>query len=104
MSAAADRKSNMHSVAFVAAMTDRIAGIWRGRLGSVFNWFKRIGTRADDLLPDRLQVTMGEAFLKAYTLLPVKACHRRGAPAVIGMVAPAGVRMTAAPVGFRSGF
>jgi len=39
------------------------------------------------VLPDRAQVTMGEAFLHAYALLLIKTCHRRGAFAMGGMAA-----------------
>jgi malate synthase len=39
------------------------------------------------VLPDRAQVTMTVPFMRAYTQLLVKTCHRRGAHAVGGMAA-----------------
>src|SRR5258708_27710772 len=39
------------------------------------------------LLPDRGEVVMGKAFLKAYSELLIKTCHRRGAFAMGGMAA-----------------
>ncbi len=39
------------------------------------------------VLPDRSQVVMGKAFLKAYSDLLIKTCHRRGAFAMGGMAA-----------------
>src|SRR5438105_12311241 len=39
------------------------------------------------LLPDRAQVTMTVPFMRAYTELLVKTCHRRGAHAIGGMAA-----------------
>src|SRR5207237_2916800 len=38
-------------------------------------------------LPDRGQLVMGRAFLKAYSELLIKTCHRRGAYAMGGMAA-----------------
>ena len=42
---------------------------------------------ADFCLADRAQVTMTAPFMRAYALLLVKTCHRRGAPAMGGMAA-----------------
>jgi len=39
------------------------------------------------VLPDRVQVTMTAPFMRAYTELLVKTCHRRGAHAIGGMAA-----------------
>jgi malate synthase len=39
------------------------------------------------VLPDRAQVTMTAPFMRAYTELLVKTCHRRGAHAIGGMAA-----------------
>ncbi|WP_286829964.1 MULTISPECIES: malate synthase A [Kordiimonas] len=69
------------------ALKDHIVGLNCGRWDYIFSYIKRIGKHADYLLPDRSQVTMGEAFLKAYSLLLIKTCHRRGAHAMGGMAA-----------------
>ena len=39
------------------------------------------------MLPDRAQVTMTVPFMRAYTELLVRTCHRRGAHAIGGMAA-----------------
>ena len=69
------------------AMKNHIVGLNCGRWDYIFSYIKRIGGNADYLLPDRGQVGMGEAFLKAYSLLLIKTCHRRGAHAMGGMAA-----------------
>jgi malate synthase len=43
--------------------------------------------RSDMVLPDRNKVTMTVPFMRAYTDLLVKTCHRRGAHAMGGMAA-----------------
>ena len=68
-------------------LKDHIVGLNCGRWDYIFSYIKRIGKSADYLLPDRSQVVMGEAFLKAYSLLLIKTCHRRGAHAMGGMAA-----------------
>lgn len=69
------------------ALKDHIVGLNCGRWDYIFSYIKRIGKHKDFLLPNRSQVTMGEAFLKAYSLLLIKTCHRRGAHAMGGMAA-----------------
>jgi malate synthase len=39
------------------------------------------------VLPDRAQVTMTTHFMRSYSQLAIKTCHRRGAPAIGGMAA-----------------
>jgi malate synthase len=48
---------------------------------------KKFPKRDDFVLPDRAQVTMTVPFMRAYTELLVKTCHRRGAHAMGGMAA-----------------
>ncbi|TNE61421.1 MAG: malate synthase A [Alphaproteobacteria bacterium] len=69
------------------ALKDHIVGLNCGRWDYIFSYIKRIGKNPAFLLPDRSQVVMGEAFLKAYALLLIKTCHRRGAHAMGGMAA-----------------
>jgi malate synthase len=57
-----------------------------GRWDYVFSAIKKFRTR-DWLLPDRAQVTMTVPFMRAYTELLVRTCHRRGAHAIGGMAA-----------------
>ena len=54
-----------------------------GRWDYIFSTIKKLGA----LLPDRSQVTMTVPFMRAYTELLVRSCHRRGAHAIGGMAA-----------------
>jgi malate synthase len=54
-----------------------------GRWDYIFSVIKKLGA----VLPDRIQVTMTVPFMRAYTELLVKTCHRRGAHAMGGMAA-----------------
>ena len=69
------------------ALKDHIVGLNCGRWDYIFSYIKRIGKNASYLLPDRAQVGMGDAFLKAYSLLLIQTCHKRGAHAMGGMAA-----------------
>src|SRR6202007_2337762 len=55
-----------------------------GRWDYIFSAIKKFRTR-DWVLPDRVQVTMTVPFMRAYTELLVRTCHRRGAHAMGGM-------------------
>jgi malate synthase len=63
------------------------AGLNAGRWDYIFSIIKRFRERDDFVLPDRAQVTMTVPFMRAYTELLVRACHRRGAHAMGGMAA-----------------
>lgn len=102
MSAAAGRTNTPDQTTVTAMASALIVGFWRGHLDPLFSCIKRFGAYADDLLPDRSRVTMGEAFLKAFTLLPVKACLRRGTPGLVGAAVPVPVSVAAASVRIRS--
>lgn len=69
------------------ALKDHIVGLNCGRWDYIFSFIKCLGRNPNYLLPDRGQVVMGDAFLKAYSLLLIKTCHRRGAHAMGGMAA-----------------
>ncbi|GHF12707.1 malate synthase [Kordiimonas sediminis] len=69
------------------ALKDHIVGLNCGRWDYIFSYIKRIGKNAAYLLPDRGKIVMGEAFLKAYSLLLIQTCHKRGAHAMGGMAA-----------------
>jgi malate synthase len=53
----------------------------------MFSIIKKFGDRPEFVLPDRPLVTMSVPFMRAYTELLVKTCHRRGAHAIGGMAA-----------------
>ena len=66
---------------------DHASGLNAGRWDYIFSAIKRFRTRPDYVLPDRADVTMTVPFMRAYTELIVKTCHRRGAHAMGGMSA-----------------
>jgi len=68
-------------------LRDHIVGLNCGRWDYIFSFIKKLAKNAAYVLPDRSQVTMGDAFLKAYSLLLIRTCHRRGAFAMGGMAA-----------------
>jgi malate synthase len=68
-------------------LRDHMAGLNCGRWDYIFSYIKTLREKKQYLLPDRGQVVMGKAFLKAYSELLIKTCHRRGAFAMGGMAA-----------------
>jgi malate synthase len=65
-------------------LREHSAGLNAGRWDYLFSMIKN---RPDAVLPERSQVAMTTPFLRAYTELLVKTCHRRGAHAIGGMAA-----------------
>jgi malate synthase len=68
-------------------LREHSAGLNCGRWDYIFSAIK---TRRQDerfILPDRALVTMTTPFMRAYSLLAIKTCHRRNAPAMGGMSA-----------------
>jgi malate synthase len=63
------------------------SGLNIGRWDYIFSCIKKFRANKDFCLADRAQVTMTAPFMRAYALLLVKTCHRRGAPAMGGMAA-----------------
>jgi malate synthase len=68
-------------------LRDHAAGLNAGRWDYIFSVIKNFRDREDFILPDRGQVTMTVPFMRAYTQLLVRTCHRRGAHAMGGMAA-----------------
>jgi malate synthase len=68
-------------------LRDHIAGLNCGRWDYIFSSIKTLRNDPSFVLPDRGQVTMEAPFLRAYTQLLIKTCHRRGAFAMGGMAA-----------------
>jgi malate synthase len=66
-------------------LRDHMSGLNAGRWDYMFSIIKKFRTRDDRILPDRAQVTMTVPFLRAYTELLIKTCHRRNAHALGGM-------------------
>jgi malate synthase len=69
-------------------LRDHSAGLNAGRWDYMFSVIKTHRTRGKDfLLPDRNTVNMTVPFMRAYTELLVRTCHKRGAHAIGGMAA-----------------
>ena len=68
-------------------LKDHIAGLNCGRWDYIFSYIKTLRAKPEYILPDRGEVLMSKAFLKSYSDLLVKTCHRRGAFAMGGMSA-----------------
>jgi len=68
-------------------LREHAAGLNAGRWDYIFSLIKKFHDRPGFLLPDRGQVTMAVPFMRAYTQLLVRTCHRRGAHAIGGMSA-----------------
>jgi len=78
------------------ALRDHVVGLNCGRWDYIFSFIKRVGGRPEMLTPDRAAMTMGHAFLRAYSLRLIDTCHRRGAFAMGGMAAQIPVKNDAA--------
>jgi malate synthase len=68
-------------------LREHAAGLNAGRWDYIFSVIKTFPDRPEFVLPDRAQVTMTVPFMRAYTELLVRTCHRRGAHAMGGMAA-----------------
>ena len=72
---------------FLWELREHSAGLNIGRWDYIFSCIKKFRSNSKFCLADRSQVTMTSPFMRAYALLLVKTCHRRGAPAMGGMAA-----------------
>jgi len=68
-------------------LREHSAGLNAGRWDYMFSLIKKFRNRSDMVLPDRAQITMTVPFMRAYTELLVRTCHRREAFAMGGMAA-----------------
>ena len=68
-------------------LRDHASGLNAGRWDYIFSAIKTFRARKGEVLPDRAQITMTVPFMRDYTQLLVKTCHRRGAHAIGGMAA-----------------
>lgn len=66
---------------------DHAAGLNAGRWDYIFSVIKKFARNERQILPDRAQVTMTVPFMRAYTELLVRVCHKHGAHAIGGMAA-----------------
>jgi len=68
-------------------LREHSAGLNCGRWDYIFSAIKKFRNIPDYILPDRAQVTMTTHFMRSYSLLAIKTCHRRNAHAIGGMAA-----------------
>ncbi|WKL57098.1 malate synthase A [Asticcacaulis sp. ZE23SCel15] len=68
-------------------LRDHMAGLNCGRWDYIFSFIKTLAEHPAFVTPDRSQMVMGHAFLRAYSRQLIKTCHRRGAFAMGGMAA-----------------
>ncbi len=69
-------------------LRDHSCALNAGRWDYIFSIIKKLRNRGPAfVLPDRAQVTTTVPFMRAYTELLIKTCHRRGAYAIGGMAA-----------------
>jgi malate synthase len=68
-------------------LRDHMAGLNAGRWDYLFSTIKKFHSEKDFMFPDRAQLTMTVPFMRAYTELLVRSCHRRGTHAIGGMAA-----------------
>ncbi|HZR01692.1 MAG TPA: malate synthase A [Burkholderiales bacterium] len=68
-------------------LREHSAGLNCGRWDYIFSCIKKFRNKPDFILADRNLVTMTSPFMRAYSLLLIKTCHRRGAFAMGGMAA-----------------
>ena len=68
-------------------LKDHSAGLNCGRWDYIFSFIKKFAGDESVLLPDRGQVTMTTHFMRSYSKLCIKTCHRRKVSAMGGMSA-----------------
>jgi len=73
-------------------LRDHSAGLNCGRWDYIYSFIKKFAEDPGCVMPDRAQVTMTSHFLRSYSLLLIKTCHRREVHAVGGMAAQIPIR------------
>jgi malate synthase len=68
-------------------LRDHSAGLNCGRWDYIFSCIKKFRNSPDFVLADRALVTMTTHFMRSYSLLAIKTCHRRNIHAMGGMAA-----------------
>jgi malate synthase len=68
-------------------LRDHSAGLNCGRWDYIFSFIKKFAEQEWAVLPDRGTVGMTSHFLRSYSQLLIKTCHRRGVHAMGGMAA-----------------
>jgi malate synthase len=73
-------------------LKDHSAGLNCGRWDYIFSLIKTLRADPGWVVPDRVQVTMEQPLMRAYTQLLIRICHRREAHAMGGMAAQIPIR------------
>jgi malate synthase len=73
-------------------MREHSAGLNCGRWDYIFSFIKKFRNDPNSILPDRATVTMTSHFLRSYSQLVIKTCHRRNVHAMGGMAAQIPIR------------
>ena len=68
-------------------LRDHSAGLNCGRWDYIFSFIKKFANDPHAVLPDRAQVTMTTHFMRSYSKLAIKTCHKRNVHAMGGMAA-----------------
>ena len=68
-------------------LKEHSAGLNCGRWDYIFSCIKKFRFNPEFVLADRNEVTMTSPFMRAYSLLLIQTCHKRGAFAMGGMAA-----------------
>jgi malate synthase len=68
-------------------LREHSAGLNCGRWDYIFSFIKKFSGDPQAVLPDRVQVTMTTHFMRSYSKLAIKTCHKRNAHAMGGMSA-----------------
>jgi malate synthase len=68
-------------------LREHSAGLNCGRWDYIFSFIKKFRADPAAVMPDRATVTMTQHFLRSYSQLLIRTCHRRGVHAMGGMAA-----------------
>ena len=68
-------------------LREHSAGLNCGRWDYIFSYIKKFSLDPHAVLPDRGQVTMATHFMRSYSKLAIKTCHKRNVHAIGGMSA-----------------
>ncbi|KAG8379417.1 hypothetical protein BUALT_Bualt07G0086300 [Buddleja alternifolia] len=73
-------------------LRDHSVGLNCGRWDYIFSYVKTFQAHPDRLLPDRVQVGMSQHFMRSYSDLLIRTCHKRGVHGMGGMAAQIPIR------------
>jgi len=73
-------------------LREHSSGLNCGRWDYIYSYIKKFAEDPACVLPDRAQVTMTAHFLRSYSQLLIKTCHRRNVHAMGGMAAQIPIR------------